>query len=106
MPRFALAGHREATDTLTLLNGGDGLTVAAINAIKAPQLNWTAFLQSASRLTVAVGPRCFSFWSIYQIPSASDVTQWVKPLEQKDMTQWGENCTFKSHYAAELLERY
>lgn len=61
MSRFALAGHREASDTLTLLNGADGLTVAAINAINAPQLNWAAFLCSARRLLVAAGPLCFSF---------------------------------------------
>lgn len=84
---------------LALLNGGDGLTVAAINAINAPQLSWAAFLQSASWLPVAAGPLCFSFGSIYQTPRASDVTQWVKPLEQKDMIQWGEIGTFKSHYA-------
>lgn len=96
LQNIALTGHREATDTLSLLNGGDGLT---INAIDAPQLNWAAFLQSATRLSVAARPLCFLFQSIYQTPRAADVTQWVKPLEQKDMIQWGEICAFKSHYA-------
>lgn len=57
------------------------------------------FSQSASQLPVAAGSLCFSFGSIYQAPRASDVTQRVKPLEQKDMIRWGEICTFQSHYA-------